>query len=103
MGTSLVNTPSSRLLADASTPADRNLVYTAQFALSHACFLITYPIAGWVGALNLTAAAVALAILAICGGVGAVIYARVRLRGSIAEAPSRRPVRRHPRTDAADT
>ncbi|WP_435527857.1 MFS transporter [Microbacterium aurantiacum] len=103
MGTSLVNTPSSRLLADASTPADRNLVYTAQFALSHACFLITYPIAGWVGALNLTAAAVALAILAICGGVGAVIYARVRLRGSIAEASSRRPVRRHPRTDAADT
>ncbi|MGO8609162.1 MFS transporter, partial [Rhizobium johnstonii] len=31
-GTSLVNTPSSRLLADASSPANRNLVYTAQFA-----------------------------------------------------------------------
>ncbi|MEO6205296.1 MAG: PhoH family protein, partial [Mycobacteriales bacterium] len=45
MGTSLVNTPSARLLADASTPANRNLVYTAQFAFSHSCFLITYPIA----------------------------------------------------------
>ncbi len=64
MGTSLVNTPSSRLLAEASTPQNRNLVYTAQFALSHACFLITYPIAGWLGGTSLLAAAVTLAILA---------------------------------------
>lgn len=64
MGTSLVNTPSSRLLAEASTPQNRNLVYTAQFALSHACFLITYPIAEWLGGTSLLAAAVTLAILA---------------------------------------
>lgn len=64
MGTSLVNTPSSRLLADASTPANRNLVYTAQFALSHACFLITYPIAGWLGAGSLVSAAIALTVIA---------------------------------------
>jgi MFS family permease len=71
-GTSLVNTPSSRLLADASTPQTRNLVYTAQFALSHACFLITYPIAGWIGAVSLTAAAGVLAGIAVVGAITAI-------------------------------
>ncbi|GEK87893.1 MFS transporter [Microbacterium aerolatum] len=79
MGTSLVNTPSSRLLADASAPANRNLVYTAQFALSHACFLITYPIAGWLGTVNLTGAAIALLVIAVTAGAAAVVFARARL------------------------
>tara|TARA_R110002020_G_scaffold450596_3_gene664236 strand:+ start:804 stop:2075 length:1272 start_codon:yes stop_codon:yes gene_type:complete len=78
MGTSLVNTPSSRLLADASTPANRNLVYTAQFALSHACFLITYPIAGWIGAISLTAAAGALLGIAAVTAIAAIGYATAR-------------------------
>lgn len=69
VGTSLVNTPSSRLLAEASTPQNRNLVYTAQFALSHACFLITYPVAGWLGAVSLFGAAVALFLIAAVGCV----------------------------------
>ncbi len=77
MGTSLVNTPSSRLLAEASTPANRNLVYTAQFAVSHACFLVTYPIAGWLGAVNLTAAAIALAVIAAGAGGAALVFAAV--------------------------
>lgn len=72
MGTSMVNTPSSRLLADASTPANRNLVYTAQFALSHACFLLTYPIAGWLGEASLLAATIALAVIAVISGAAAV-------------------------------
>lgn len=76
MGTSLVNTPSSRLLADASTPENRNLVYTAQFALSHACFLVTYPIAGWLGGTSLLAAAVALTGVAVAALAAAVIQAR---------------------------
>lgn len=76
MGTSLVNTPSSRLLADASTPENRNLVYTAQFALSHACFLVTYPIAGWLGGTSLLAAAVTLAVLACTALAAATVQAR---------------------------
>jgi MFS family permease len=68
-GTALVTTPSAILLAEASTPSNRNLVYTAQFALSHACFLITYPLAGWLGAESLTAAAVALTAI---GGAAAI-------------------------------
>ncbi|WP_294944647.1 MFS transporter [uncultured Microbacterium sp.] len=73
IGTSLINTPSSRLLADASTPSNRNLVYTAQFALSHACFLVTYPIAGWVGATSLFGASAALFAIAAVACVGVVV------------------------------
>jgi hypothetical protein len=75
-GTSLINTPTSRLLADASTPANRNLVYTAQFAASHACFLITYPLAGWIGAISLPAAVGVLAAVAAAGAVGAAFVSR---------------------------
>lgn len=72
-GGSLVETPAARLLLRASTPQSRGAVYTAQFSLSHACFLLTYPIAGWVGATSLTAAALVLAILA---GLGLVLALR---------------------------
>ena len=87
IGTSLVNTPSSRLLADAATLANRNLVYTAQFALSHACFLVTYPIAGWLGAANLTGAAVVLLILAVVAGAVAVTFSRTRRLSENTPAP----------------
>lgn len=76
MGTSLVNTPSSRLLAESSTPANRNLVYTAQFALSHACFLITYPIAGWLGEGSLLGAAGVLTLVAAAGLAAALAQTR---------------------------
>ena len=29
---------------------DRPALFAAQFALSHACWLLTYPLAGWLGA-----------------------------------------------------
>ncbi len=78
-GTSLINTPSARLLADASTPANRNLVYTAQFALSHACFLVTYPLAGWVGLASLPGAVLASLAVAIVGAIGALtVIARAK-------------------------
>lgn len=80
-GTSLVNTPSARLLLAASTEQNRNLVYTAQFALSHACFLITYPIAGWLGAANLTSAAAVLLFIVVGAGVPAISVGR-RIRSA---------------------
>ena len=49
-GTSMINTPSSRLLRRAATDSTRSYIFTAQFSLSHACFIITYPVAGWIGA-----------------------------------------------------
>ncbi|WP_285183344.1 MFS transporter (plasmid) [Rhodococcus sp. NyZ502] len=69
-GTSMINTPSARLLRDGSTPENRGTVFTAQFSLSHAGFLLTYPLAGWVGAeANQFTAAVALTVLATLAAV----------------------------------
>ncbi|WP_327101618.1 MFS transporter [Nocardia vinacea] len=71
-GTSMVNTPAARLLRAESDLDTRPSVFTAQFSLSHACFMLTYPIAGWVGAtLGQLAAALALAALATLGAATA--------------------------------
>ncbi|WP_024475558.1 MFS transporter [Arthrobacter sp. CAL618] len=71
-GTSMINTPSARLLRRAATDRTRSYLFTAQFSLSHACFIVTYPIAGWVGAgWGQPAAAVVLSALATLGTVAA--------------------------------
>lgn len=49
VGMSLVLTPVGQVLRRSSAPADRAAVFAAQFSLSHLCWLITYPIAGWLG------------------------------------------------------
>jgi H+ antiporter protein len=49
VGYSAVMTPSGRLLRRSAHAADRPAVFAAQFALSHACWLLTYPLAGWLG------------------------------------------------------
>lgn len=74
-GTSLILTPSARLLRTASTPETRTSVFAAQFALSHACFLITYPIAGWVGATaGQAVSAITIAALATLAGIMAAAH-----------------------------
>ena len=50
IGSSLVATPSGLLLRRSSHSEDRPALFAAQFALSHACWLLTYPAAGWLGA-----------------------------------------------------
>ena len=49
-GASLVLTASGLLLRRMSTSHTRQLVFTGQFALSHATWLVTYPLAGLAGA-----------------------------------------------------
>ncbi|TIL56645.1 MAG: MFS transporter [Mesorhizobium sp.] len=49
IGYSAAQTPSGRLLRRSSRPEDRPALFAAQFALSHACWLVTYPLAGWLG------------------------------------------------------
>jgi MFS family permease len=49
-GSSLVLTPAGRLLRQSAVEADRPALFAAQFSLSHACWLIAYPTAGWLGA-----------------------------------------------------
>lgn len=47
---SAVLTPGGRLLRRSAHAPDRPALFAAQFALSHACWLLTYPLAGWLGA-----------------------------------------------------
>jgi predicted MFS family arabinose efflux permease len=42
VGASLVQTPAGRLLRRSADAADRPALFAAQFALSHACWLLTY-------------------------------------------------------------
>lgn len=50
LGYSLAQTPSGRLLRRSSHAEDTPALFAAQFALPHVCWLITYPLAGWLGA-----------------------------------------------------
>lgn len=68
LGTGAILTPAGQVLRRSSTAADRPALFAAQFSLSHACWLIAYPVAGWVAtAAGFTTAWVALGILATGG------------------------------------
>ncbi len=72
LANSLVLTPSGRLLKRSSHAEDRPSVFAAQFALSHACWLVTYPLAGWLGSVfGMTTALIVLSVPAIIGAVAA--------------------------------
>lgn len=70
IGYSVVLTPSGRLLKRSAHSEDRPAVYAAQFALSHACWLVTYPLAGWL--ITIAGPTTAFAVLALLAGVGLV-------------------------------
>lgn len=56
--------PIGRILNRSARALDRLAVFAAQFALSHAAWLVTYPLAGWLGsAFGLPQAALGLAAL----------------------------------------
>ena len=61
-------TPSGRLLRRSANAEDRPALFAAQFALSHGCWLICYPLAGQIGARAGQAAA--FATLAVVAGIG---------------------------------
>lgn len=50
LGWSLVQTPAGRVVNRSARAGDRAAYFAAQFALSHACWLVAYPIAGQLGA-----------------------------------------------------
>jgi MFS family permease len=53
-------TPTGRLLRRSAPPGDRPGLFAAQFSLSHAAWLMTYPLAGWLATHHGLAAAFAL-------------------------------------------
>ncbi len=70
VGYSLTLTPAGRALRRSSTAQDRPALFAAQFALSHAAWLIAYPVAGLVSAVaDPTAAFLVLAALCAIGTV----------------------------------
>ena len=74
-GFSLTQTPIGRIINRSAREADRAAVFAAQFALSHACWLVTYPLAGWIGAgAGLSVAAL---VLAGVGALGLVAVLRI--------------------------
>lgn len=71
-GSALVQTPAGRLLRRSVHAGDRPALFAAQFALSHGCWLVAYPLAGWAGAgLGLSPTFAILAALALCCTVAA--------------------------------
>ncbi|UWQ81641.1 MFS transporter (plasmid) [Leisingera sp. S132] len=72
LGYSAVMTPSGRLLARSAHAADRPAIFAAQFTLSHACWLVFYPLSAWLmAAWGAGAAMLVLALLAAAGLIAA--------------------------------
>ncbi|WP_030251099.1 MFS transporter [Streptomyces violens] len=67
---SMVLTPTGRLIRRSAPATGRTSAFAAQFSLSHACWLLTYPLAGWLGAAaGLQAAVLALGTTALAAGL----------------------------------
>ncbi|MFE7528724.1 MFS transporter [Kitasatospora sp. NPDC057542] len=82
---SLILTPTGRVLRDSVADEDLPAVFAAQFSLSHGCWLLTYPLAGWLGAtLGLTEASAALGVVT---SASAVLAARAWRRVPAESAP----------------
>jgi MFS family permease len=89
IGLSLVQTPSGLLVRRSGSPDEQPALFAAQFSLSHAGWLVTYPIAGVLGStLGLPATAWLLAALAATAlAVAALVW----------PAPDRQPRRERTR------
>lgn len=73
-GMALIVTPTGRVIRESVRPSELPAAFAAQFSLSHMAWLLTYPIAGWVGtAAGFTWAWSMLAVLGVLGAVTAVL------------------------------
>ncbi|MGW4208909.1 MFS transporter [Lentzea sp. NPDC004789] len=71
-GCSFALTPGARLLRRSVHAEDRAALFAADFALSHACWLLCYPLAGWVAtAANTTTAFLVLGVITAAGALTA--------------------------------
>lgn len=98
IGMALIITPTGAVLRASAVPSAIPGVFAAQFSLSHLAWLITYPIAGWLGTnAGFVLTWSLLAALAGAGAVGAVLL-WPRHDGSRAATAPATPVRLAPRT-----
>ncbi|MFC9918163.1 MFS transporter [Agromyces binzhouensis] len=98
-GMAMIVTPTGRILRGAVEPAKLPGVFAAQFSLSHLAWLLTYPIAGWLGtSAGLAITWSSLAVLA----AGAAIAARfLWSRGEALDSADAPSVPLRPRTPLA--
>ena len=78
-GYSAVLTPSGRLLKRSAHSEDRPAIFAAQFALSHACWLGTYPLSGWL--MTQFGPVPALLVLALLSTLGIAVALRMWPKG----------------------
>jgi hypothetical protein len=70
--TASILTPAGRLLRRSAHAEDRPAIFAAQFALSHACWLAAYPLAGLIGTgLGVPVAMAAMGAVALAGVIAA--------------------------------
>ena len=88
IGTALVITPTGKVLRASAGRDALPGVFAAQFSLSHLAWLVTYPVAGWLGtAAGLAPAWSVLAALAAAGALAApLLWPRHDERGLVAGA-----------------
>lgn len=107
VGMALVITPTGKVLRASVEPIAIPGTFAAQFSLSHLAWLITYPIAGWLGTnVGFAAAWTALAALAGAGAIGALLLwprhdGRGAATGPVAPIRGRRPADRSTLSKAA--
>ncbi|MEU8762446.1 MFS transporter [Streptomyces sp. NPDC048659] len=100
VGMALVITPTGKVLRASVARDALPEAFAAQFSLSHLAWLVTYPVAGWLGsAVGFTVTWSVLAVLAVAGTIGAlVLWPRHEARTAPAAALAA-PAPRAPRTD----
>lgn len=87
-GMAMVITPEGKVLRSSARAADLPAVFAAQFSLSHVAWLITYPVAGFLGtAIGLPATWAVLAVIALVGATSATLLWPSSSRSG-AEAPT---------------
>ncbi len=78
LGLSIVQTPAGRVVNRSSSAGDRPAYFSAQFALSHACWLVAYPLVGRLGAdIGVAATSFAMGVVVLgCAGVAYLMWPR---------------------------
>ena len=87
-GMAMIVTPTGRVIRGSVAKQELPAGFAAQFSLSHLAWLVTYPIAGWIGtASGFTLAWTVLASLAIVGAIAAqLLWPREQKAGEAARA-----------------
>ncbi|TXS81279.1 MFS transporter [Streptomyces sp. sk2.1] len=90
IGMALIITPTGKVLRASVGRNEIPEAFAAQFSLSHLAWLITYPVAGWLGtSAGFTLAWSVLAVLAGAGAIGALLlWPRHDGRGAVATGPA---------------